>query len=336
MAFVGLDVGGTKIAVGSLRDGGFAPPTLVPTERSSQDALIGQLVQGIRAAIEQSRSRGAVAAVGVGIPSVVEFATGRVSSSVNVPLHDVPLRETLRSAMDGMEVYVDNDATCAALAEAHDDRGRLETPNLVMLTVGTGVGGGIVIDGLPYRGATGAAGELGHTIVGLDLSERAIASERFPRRGSLEALASGRALDELASATARAHPRSALGVLAGDGHTVTGPDALAAARAGDAHALAALTLLGERLGVGIANAINTLDPQVVAIGGGVSAAGDLLLAPAIESARRFVLPGVGARTEIRIARSGPQAGVRGAALLAALEHARAHGRRGGVPRPGAR
>ncbi len=324
--FIGVDLGGTKIAIAAMRDGAFGEPVLASTEHGGQNELIAQLKEVIRQAIALA---GEVEGVGLGMPSVIEFATGRVRSSVNVPLRDVPLRAVLEEDLDGVPVFVDNDATCAALAEAHDEHGRLDTPNLVMFTIGTGVGGGIVIDGLPYRGATGAAAELGHTIVGLDLSYGARAEKahphapgaagEFPRRGSLESLASGHALDELARDTAAAHPDSVLGRLADAGQLVSGHDAVAAARDGDEHAIAAITLLGERLGVGIANAINTFDPEVVAVGGGASAAGALLLDAAIASARNFVLPGVGTRTQIRLARSGPQAGVHGAALLASLE-----------------
>jgi glucokinase len=335
-AFIGVDVGGTKIAIAAMRNGAFGEPVLASTEVAGQEALIAQLAQGIRGAMGLVGEP--VSAVGLGIPSVVEFATGSVRASVNVPLRDVPLREVLEERLEGVAVYVDNDATCAAIAEAHDEHGQLATPNLVMLTVGTGVGGGIVIDGLPYRGATGAAGELGHTIVGLDLREGASAEAahphapgapgEFPRRGSLEALSSGHALDELARLSAAANPNSALGELALKGQEVSGRDVLNAARAGDPHALVALKLLGERLGVGVANAINTFDPDVVAIGGGVSSAGELLLDAARASARRFVLPGAGTRTEVRLARSGPQAGVHGAALLASLELARERHRDG--------
>ncbi len=253
--FIGVDVGGTKISIAAMRDGVFSEPVLSPTQHGHQEALIAQLKEAIRQAIALA---GEVDGVGLGIPSVIEFETGRVRSSVNVPLREVPLREVLQEELGATPVFVDNDATCAAIAEAHDEQGRLDTPNLVMLTVGTGVGGGIVIDGLPYRGATGAAAELGHTIVGLDLAYGARAEKahphapgaagEFPRRGSLESLASGQALDELARDTAAAHPNSALGRLAERGQLVSGADAVAAAHDGDEHAIATLTLLGARLG----------------------------------------------------------------------------------------
>jgi glucokinase len=312
--FIGLDVGGTKIASATLCDGVLSESTLVETALEDRDALIEQLV----AAIEGLRS-GEVRAVGVGVPSVVDFATGRIRSSVNIPLADVPLRELLTDRV-GLPVFVDNDASCAALAEAFED-GRLTCPHLVMFTIGTGVGGGTVLGGNVYRGATGAAPEIGHQIIGLDLSEGDLGpASDFPQPGSLEALASGRALDRLALDAARRDPGSFLGRrLAADGE-VTGVDAVDGAQAGDEASRRCLQVLGERLGVGIANAINLYDPLEVVIGGGVSRAGDLLLEPAEQVAFRHVLPGVGSKTKIRLARHGPRAGVLGAALIAAQEH----------------
>jgi glucokinase len=307
---IGVDVGGTKVSVAALRaEGGLGEPLIRPTELASGDALIEQLVSQVGAVADGAE----LAGVGVGIPSVIEFATGRVRSSVNIPLHDIALREVLHRRL-GAPVFVDNDATVAALAEAHDGQGRLDARNLVMLTVGTGVGGGIVIDGRVYRGATGAAGELGHMLIAIDPAIPA-ATGHFPQPGSLEALAAGHVLDALAGEAAAGHPESALGALA----NAAGPDAVRAAHEGDAVAIATIATLGHRLGIGIANVINIFDPDVVAIGGGVSTAGELLLGPAREVALGYVLPGLGTRTEIRIARSGPQAGVRGAALLARSE-----------------
>ena len=313
-SFVGVDVGGTKVAVARLDGDGLSEPQVTPTDTGSAEALVDQLAQVIAPAAADG-----AAAVGIGIPSAVEFATGRALSGVNVPLENVPLRARLTERL-GLPVFVDNDANVAALAEACDETGNLVVNNLVMFTVGTGVGGGLVINGRPFRGATGAGTEMGHVIIGLDLTDGAPPpAPRFPQPGSLEALAAGRALDRLAGEAARAHPDSALGRLAAAGETVTGRQAVAAAQEGDEHALRALTVLGERLGIGIASAINVFDPEQVVVGGGVIAAGDLLLGPARETAWRYVLPGVGSRTEIRAARYGNDAGVRGAALLAAKE-----------------
>ena len=310
---VGADLGGTKLAVAALEGGELGEPTVVPTDLDSSDELIDQ----IASAVGEVAGPEAMA-IGVGVPSVVEFETGRIRSSVNIPLKDVPLRQLLSDRL-GVPVFVDNDANCAALAEAHDGN-RLVVKELVMLTVGTGVGGGLVLGGRLYRGATGAAAELGHVLIGADLTDGApTAAERFPQPGSLESLAAGRALDRLAARAAETEPDSALGRLAATGRPLTGRDAVEAAQSGDEPARRAVRLLGERLGIGIANAINTFDPEVVAIGGGVSAAGELLLGPARETAARFIVPGVGERTEIRLARYGGEAGLLGAALLAGQE-----------------
>lgn len=314
--FVGVDVGGTKIACAVLRGGELTGDALQPTDGDDAEALIGEIC----ASIEEVRTE-ATTAVGVGVPSVIDWEGGRARTSVNVPLEDVPLRDVLTERL-GVPVFVDNDATLAALAEAHEGD-ELVVRDLVMFTVGTGVGGGLVLDGRPYRGATGAAAEIGHTLIGVELDgEEVPGPTGFPQVGSLERFAAGRALDDLASAAAEEHPDSFLGEKLAAGEEITGADAVEGAKAGDEVAARAIEVLGERLGLGIANAINTFDPAVVAIGGGVSNAGDLLLEPARRTALRYVLPGVGTKTEIRLAVHGPRAGVLGAALLAKQEFER--------------
>jgi len=310
---LGIDLGGTKVVAAGLRDRALGESVIEPTETSSSDALIAQLV-GI---VQRARS-GDLRAVGIGTPSVVDFESGRAVSSVNVPLADVPLRALLGDRL-GVPVFVDNDATVAALAEAHDEQFRPTARNLIMFTVGTGVGGGIVLGGRIYRGATGAAGELGHMIVGMDLAGSVPAPMRFPQPGSLEFAASGHALDALATQAAGRHPRSPLGRLRAEGRPVLGADAVEAAQAGDPAAARMVELWGQRLGIGIANAINTFDPEEVVIGGGAARAGDLLLMPAKRVAVQYTLPGVGRRTTIRLARHGVRSGVLGAALLAVHE-----------------
>jgi glucokinase len=293
---IGVDVGGTKVSVATLRDGSLSEPVLRATETSSADALVDQLVEAIRAA-------GPAEAVGLGVPSVIDFETGTARHSVNIPLEGVPLRRLLTERL-GMPAYVDNDATVAALCEAWTDDMRQVAGVLVMITVGTGVGGGVVLNGRVFRGATGAAPELGHVIVAADLRDGAPdPAPRPPQPWSLEALASGRALDHLG----RDHGFA-------DGRVV-----VARAQEGDATARDCLRILGERLGIGIAGVMNLFDPDLVVVGGGVSAAGELLLGPARRVARDFALPGVGTRTRIEVARHGQQAGVRGAALMALLE-----------------
>jgi glucokinase len=274
---LGVDLGGTKIAVARLDGTELGQSVIKPTDHSSAEALIEQ----VASMIEDSRSAD-LDGVGVGVPSVVEFDTGRVVSTVNLPLVDVPLREVLGERL-GVPVFVDNDATVAALAEAHDDQMRMAARDLVMLTIGTGVGGGLVLGGRIYRGATGGAGELGHTLVGLDLSGgRVPEPQAFPQPGSLERLAAGRALDRLVEECADTHPDSSLARMRAEGRELLGADAVQAAHDGDPEALAVVARWAERVGVGVANAI-------------------------------------GNRTTIRLARHGVRAGVLGAALLAVHE-----------------
>lgn len=314
--FIGLDVGGTKIASATLQDGTLTTRDLVKTDVSDGDALVAQLLH----LIDDLRSEHAVA-VGVGLPSIIEFETGRIAHSVNIPLQDLPLRELLTDKA-GIPVYIENDASCAALAEAFDERGELVCPNLVMFTVGTGVGGGMVFNGRLYRGATSAA-EVGHTVIGLDLEEGAPVPEgKHPLPGTLEYLAAGRALDRLAQREAREEEDSFLGKRLADDGEVTGHDVVDGAKAGDADALRVLDILGQRLGIGIANAINLFDPTEIVVGGGVSVAGDMLLDPARAVAERYTVPGLGRHTTIRLARHGAQAGVLGAAMVAAQEEER--------------
>jgi glucokinase len=294
---IGVDVGGTKIAAAALEDGALGEVSLTPTETHETDRFLDQLASIITA-------HGAADAVGIAVPSVVDFATGSARFSVNVPLQGVPLRATLSERLDGCPVFVDNDATCAALCEALDDEMRPIASVVVMITVGTGVGGGVVLNGRIFRGATGAAPELGHMIIAADVRHGAPpAPERFPHPDALESWAAGRELDEL-------------GVERGIGK---GPEVVERAKQGDEQSIDAIRIIGERLGVGIANVMNLFDPDLVVIGGGVSTAGELLTKPAEEAARRLALPGVGTKTRIELARHGVNAGVRGASLLAAQE-----------------
>ncbi len=311
--FIGVDVGGTKIAAAALVDGHLGEPRLVPTDTSSSDALLDQIVE----AVDAVRTP-AAQAVGIGVPSIVEFATGRITYSVNIPLADLPLRSLLSDRV-GLPVYIENDASCAALAEAFDD-GRLTCSDLVLFAVGTGVGGGLVLNGKLYRGATGGAAEFGHTLIGLAMTDGApMPAHRPPWDGSLEHLAAGRALDRLALEAAKKTPDSFLGRrLARDGE-VTGHDVVDAAIGGDEQAAELMRILGERLGIGIANAINVFDPLEVVIGGGVSNAGELLLEPARRAAAAYTIEGVGTQTVIRLARHGVKAGLLGAAVNAAQE-----------------
>src|SRR3954471_19539110 len=183
--FIGVDVGGPKVSVAVLEGDRLSEPTLQATVLDSTAGLIDQLAGLITAARPAD-------AVGLGVPSVIDFATGTARHSVNVPLRAVPLRRLLTERLS-LPVFVDNDATVAALAEAHDDELRSVAQSLVLFTIGTGVGGGIIIGGRIYRGATGGAAELGHQLIGATLADGAPPhSDEAPQPGSLERLGAGR------------------------------------------------------------------------------------------------------------------------------------------------
>lgn len=311
---LGVDVGGTKVAVAAVVEGGVAESVEHPTD--TDDAA--QLLDGIEAAVAEVVARtGSPAAAGVGVPSQIDFASGCVVASVNIPLAGVPLRDELGHRL-GVPVFVDNDASCAALAEAQvtpDGPAR----HLVMFTLGTGVGGGVVIGGEIFRGATGLGAELGHSVINEDGPE---CPGRCPSRGCLEAYCSGTALERQATAIGQSRPDCALGRLAAESGAVRGHDVVDLARGGDADAVGLMEALGRRLGVGIAGAVNTFEPEHVVIGGGLSRAGDLFLEAARREAEARALPAAIDGVSISLARGGPEAGVIGAGLLAARELAR--------------
>jgi glucokinase len=312
---VGVDVGGTKIAAAAISGTVVIESTERPTVLDPT-LILEEIEAAARGAID--KAGGPVSAVGIGVPSQVHFATGRVMASVNIPFEGVELRQELGSRL-GLPVYVDNDGNCAALAEAYLAKKDGPVNNLVMYTMGTGVGGGVVIDGRVFRGATGLGAELGHTVIQADGPE---CPGNCPNRGCMEALCSGLALERDATALGRERPDSPLGKIVVEKGRVTGRDTVAAARAGDPDALGLLEQLGTWLGVGISNAINTFEPEWMVIGGGLSAAGDLFFDRAVEEAKSRALPASLQGVTIAMAQGGPAAGVIGAGLLASQEYAR--------------
>ena len=291
MQVLGIDVGGTKVEIASVVDGRALEPRQIPTPLESSSALIDGIEALAREVIEGD---GPPEAIGVGVPSQIDFATGTVIASVNIPLEGVPLRDELERRFD-IPVFVDNDANVAALAEAEEIGSR----NLLMLTLGTGVGGGVVIDGRTFRGASGRGAELGHMVV--DANGRKCPGKTCPNTGCLEAYCSGSAL-EIASGR-------------------KGREVVAAAREGDEEALGYLSELGVWLGVGIASFVNMFEPENIVIGGGLGASSsDLFLDTAIAEGRRRALPAGFERVSFSLAKRGSDAGVIGAGLLAQMEH----------------
>ncbi len=307
---IGVDLGGTKLLAGVL-DAEYSVHYRTQRTVAGLDAgaLLDASVQTVQDAIEGAG--GEVAAVGFGIPCLIDQRTGLGVMAVNLPLHDVPFGAIMAERL-GLPVFVDNDANLAALAE-HRAGSAAGAREAVVLTVGTGIGGGLILGGQLYRGAVGAAGELGHIVIDQDGPP---CQGNCPGHGCVEALASGTALAREATRLAGEHPQSGLGRAMAAGRALLGPLITELAHDGDDAAREAITLIGTRLGVAIASLVNIFNPEVVVIGGGVIAAGELLLAPArLELARR-ALPPSRDLVEIRAAHFGVEAGMVGAAALA--------------------
>jgi glucokinase len=305
---VGVDVGGTKIAVGAVRSAKAYDRVERPTELSSTAALL----DGLEATVnEVIRTAGTPAAIGVGVPSQIEYSTGTVETSVNIPLTGVPLRAELGRRF-GVPVFVDNDANCAALAEAQ----LVLCDNLVMLTLGTGVGGGVINSGRIFRGAQGLGAELGHFSVNAD---GPTCPGNCPNRGCLEAYCSGQAIERDATELAEDKPGSRLAHALGDDGKVSGREVVSAAEEGDPDAVLIFDRFARMLGVGIAGYVNVFQPEQFVIGGGLSRASHLYFQRAVQEAASRALPALWRRARVSLGRGGADAGVIGAGVLAAQE-----------------
>jgi glucokinase len=323
---IGVDIGGTKVAAALLRGRLPAPgarsssevetPEIIDrfttlTDASSPEATL----QGIEDCIaDLEHGSGRVEGIGVGVASMVDFAAGRIVESVNLPLADVPLRDVLRRRFS-VPVVIDNDASVAAVGEWMYGAG-VGASDMIMLTLGTGVGGGIISGGRPLRGFSGAAGELGHIIIDVDGVK---CPANCPNRGCLEAYAAGPAMGAAARVAAELEPDSALGRALASGRAVDSRLLAGLGLEGDAAAIAVLERTGEYLGAGLVTLSNIFDPELFVVGGGAAAAGKLLLEPARRVlAARALSP---ARDRVRVvpAELGPDAGFVGAAALALSE-----------------
>jgi glucokinase len=315
---IGVDLGGTKLLAGVV-DADLNVHHRV--RRPAQGLTQPELLDAIVGAVEEARAAAPseVVAVGFGIPCLIDQRRGVATMAVNLPIRDVPFRDLMAERL-GLPVEIDNDGNVAALAEHRAGAAR-GTSHAVLLTVGTGIGGGVILDGASYGGAIGAAPELGHVTIDVDGPP---CQGNCPNNGCLETLASGTALAREGRRIAAEQPQSALGRALVVGREITGALITELAHDGDAAAREALALIGRNLGVGIASFLNVFNPDVVVIGGGVLAAGDLLLEPARAEAARRALPTMVAHARIVPAEFGAEAGLVGSALLA-LESRRRSG-----------
>ncbi|MGC5018170.1 ROK family glucokinase [Micromonospora sp. DT47] len=308
---IGVDVGGTKVA-GGVVDG--TGRVLVQARRDTPAEDVGKTRDVIIELVTALSAAHPVEAVGIGAAGWIDASRSTVLFAPNLAWRDEPLREYVSTAT-GLPVIVENDANVAAWAEFRHGAARDADDSMVMFTIGTGVGGGIVLGGELLRGANGIAAELGHMLTVPDGHLCGCG-----RLGCIEQYASGSALVRFARAGARQEPQRATALLelaGGEAGAITGPMVTAAAQGGDPISAEAFAQIGRWLGTSLADMAQILDPQVLVVGGGVVEAGDLLLGPTRRSftealAQRSRLP----VAEIRPAELGNTAGVIGAADLA--------------------
>ena len=304
---IGIDLGGTNIAVGIVDEAQrIIAASDAPTV--SQNGA-GALLNDIAATVNDALARGGLAlrdcaGAGIGVPGTCDTARGIVRYAHNIGWDGVPVTAELRQRL-GLPAFLANDADCAALGEVVGGAAK-GCGSALMVTLGTGVGGGFVVNGRIWSGHGGLGGEFGHMCIEMDGAECSCG-----QRGCWEAYASATALIRQAEEAAKAHPESALNAAVLNGRTIYG-----AAASGDDTARAVTARYAEYVGVGLVNFINALFPEVVLLGGGVSGAGEALLAPvrAYVAAHAFVRE-TALLPEIRAAALGGDAGIIGAAAL---------------------
>ena len=314
---IGVDVGGTKVAAGRVTSDGRlnGAPCVVASGTSDFAALVDSIAGAARAAMRDAASAGeTVAGIGIGCAGTVDTRRGVVVTSPNLPLTDAPLGTLLGDRL-GLPVHLENDANVAAWAEVQVGAAR-GCRHVVMLALGTGVGGGLVLDGRLYRGADGAAAEIGHMIIVAGGEQCGCGA-----RGCLEAYASGTALERIARRLVGDLPAAVGSGLraANDRGALTGEVVGDLALSGDSGALCAVDEVGRWLGIGLSNMVNIFNPDMVVVGGGLGDLGELLLAPARAVLRATAL--VPGRDTVRVtsAELGNAAGMLGAGLLAWTE-----------------
>jgi glucokinase len=318
---VALDIGGTKIlaALVSARyevlDRELAP---TPADSGPQE-INRSLFMAIDRLLQKSRLAASdVAAIGLAAAGIIDSARGLITVSPNLPgWEDIPLRD-LVSARYGAYTALVNDASAAALGEYRLGAGR-GLHNMVYLTISTGIGGGLIVNGQLYLGSSGSAGELGHMVIDVNGPE-----DTCGNFGCLESLASGRAIAREAIKRIKKGQASALSMaFSGKIESITARDVAVAAGSGDSLAKEVVRQAAVYLGIGLTNIVNIFNPDTIVIGGGVAKMGELLLEPArqVVAERAFKLPA--SAVKIVPARLGDDAGVLGAALFARQQKAEA-------------
>ena len=312
MKYIGVDVGGTSVKAGVVDESGHilvkgSTPTLA---KRSYEWVVQDIADlCLRVARQAEVPLEEIEAIGVGVPGMCDMKTGIIPFCTNLGWHDVPFVSELRKHID-KPVWVENDATVAGYAEsiAGVSAG---TQSSVFITLGTGVGGGILINGRPYSGAHGVGSEIGHMILKMDGEPCTCGNY-----GCFERYASATAIIREAQRALKSHPESLITeACGGDPDSINAKIVIDCAKAGDATATEVFSEYVRALALGIVTLINAIDPEVIVLGGGVSVAGDFLL----EAVREAVKPHVFYKglpyADIRLAKLGADAGIIGAALL---------------------
>jgi glucokinase len=306
---IGIDAGGTKLL------GGVVDEQMVVhhrVHRTWRGANRQETLDIFTGAVEEVRTAAPeVEAIAFGIPALVEWESGVSRFSNHLPLDGVPFRDLMSERL-GLPVLVDNDGNASMLAEARGGAAA-GAQHAVMISLGTGIGGGLWLNGAVYRGATGVGAEMGHAVLQLHGPE---CPGDCPGIGCFEALVSGNAIGREGLRVAAAQPDSALGRRLAEEKEITGGIVTEMAHDGDPLACEVLAVIGERLGFGLVGLVNTFNPEVIVIGGGAARGGNLLLGPARSVIAARALPP--AREGVRIvpAHYGDEAGMMGAALMA--------------------
>ena len=312
---VGVDIGGTTTKIALVQNHGeIVEKWEIPTDNENQGKYITNHISNSikQKLVEHQMDINHLKGVGVGAPGPANIETGMIENTPNLAWHDhYPLREILEKDI-GLPVMINNDANCAALGEMWKGAGE-GAKDLVCVTLGTGVGGGVIANGEIVQGVRGAAGEIGHIIS----IPKGGAPCNCGKTGCLETIASATGIVRLAMERINnpSNRHSALAILYREKGRITAENVVDLARVGDMIAQDVLNDVSFHLGFALANIVNTLNPHKLIIGGGVSKAGDILLKPLKDYVQKFSFPPIATSTELVLAKLGNNAGVIGAAWM---------------------
>ena len=315
MHYIGIDLGGTDIKAGIVDEDGKVlskAQTSTLANRPFQEVARDMAMCSLQALEESGLTLNDIGGIGIGIPGLADNVLGRVIFCTNLGWNDIPLRDELQKYLN-LPILIDNDATLAGFAESITGVSR-GLHSSVFLTLGTGVGGGIVIDGKPWTGAHGVASEIGHLTMEIDGIPCTCG-----KSGCLERYCSATALKYISSEVCSQHPQCALMQLAsGEPQNITGRMVMDLAKNGDEFALKIFHRYTKNLAIAINTIISFLDPDMIVLGGGISHAGQFLVDAILEKLPEYLMFKTLPYSRIALASLGNDAGIIGAAMLSKL------------------